>query len=50
MKSAAFILLRAWKSIAECSNNDETLQKAALVKVNNKEVAVFKYGEEVIGE
>ena len=42
-----------WKDVREGreeNNNDETLQKAALVKVNNKEVAVFKYGEEVIGE
>ena len=27
VKSAAFILVRAWKSLAECSNNDETLEK-----------------------
>ena len=40
-----------WRQVGpEENNNDETLQKAALVKVNNKEVAVFKYGEEVIGE
>lgn len=42
-----------WKHVREGreeNNNDETLQRAALVKVNNKEVAVFKYGEEVIGE
>ena len=27
VKSAAFILLSAWKSILDCSNNDETLEK-----------------------
>lgn len=27
VKSAAFILLRAWKTIVDCSNNDETLEK-----------------------
>ena len=27
VKSAAFILLRAWKSIIDCSNNEETLEK-----------------------
>ena len=42
-----------WRQVGpEENNNDDTLhlQKAALVKVNNKEVAVFKYGEDVIGE
>ena len=27
VKSAAFILLKAWKSIVDCSNNDETLEE-----------------------
>ena len=27
VKAAAFILLRAWKSVVDCSNNDETLEK-----------------------
>ena len=27
VKSAAFILVRAWKSIVDCSNNEDTLQK-----------------------
>ena len=42
-----------WKEVRpEENNNDDTLhlQKAALVNVNNKEVAVFKYGVDVIGE
>ena len=34
----------------ENNNEQAALQKAALVKVNNKEVAVFKYGEDVIGK
>ena len=34
----------------ENNNEQAALQKAALVTVNNKEVAVFKYGQEVIGE
>ena len=34
----------------ENNNEQAALQKAALVNVNNKEVAVFKYGQEVIGE
>ena len=42
-----------WKEVRpEENNNHDTLplQKAALVTVNNKELAVFKYGEDVIGE
>ena len=34
----------------ENNNEQAALQKAALVTVNNKEVAVFKYGQEVIGK
>ena len=44
-----------WKEVTECrgreeNNNYESLRKAALVTVNNKDVAVFKYGDDVIGE
>ena len=34
----------------EQNNNYGDMDQAALVNVNNKEVAVFKYGENVIGE
>merc|ERR1719242_910089 len=42
-----------WKEVTrdqdrEENNNYETLRKAALVNVNNKDVAVFKYGDDVI--
>ena len=44
-----------WKEVTrdqdrEENNNYETHRKAALVNVNNKDVAVFKYGDDVIGE
>ena len=44
-----------WKEVThggvrEENNNNETLKKAALVNVNNKDVAVFKFGDDVIGK
>ena len=44
-----------WKQMTEENNNHmmddmSSRDKAALVNINNKEVAVFRYGEEVIGK